>query len=353
MNIKTLSICLGMIACMMSAAMADVAITSTTAPTINKKPISVSVGQTFNIRLAAGEDCGKIRPDAQAGLDSISLLVNGVDSGLHPMDCDPATNELAFVLNKNEATDTPAVQAAWHILFGHPLMTANSQFKREVRYTVRQPAQTSALQNLGSGTLQLTLVKPGVALMGCVLALSLWIGLLFLGHSSGMLRDAGTGKALESRTFSLARVQMAWWFGIIMGAYIFLWVLTENFPPLSSQALLLMGISGATGLVSAGMDANRQSQHLFVKGEFLEDLLSDADGVTLHRFQMLATTVILGALFVVHVATTLSMPEFDASLLALMGITSGTYLGFKFPEKHMASTATSVEAHKSGYTPEP
>ena len=27
------------------------------------------------------------------------------------------------------------------------------------------------------------------------------------------------------------------------------------------------------------------------------------------------------------------MPEFDASFLTLMGISSGTYIGFKFPEK--------------------
>jgi hypothetical protein len=27
------------------------------------------------------------------------------------------------------------------------------------------------------------------------------------------------------------------------------------------------------------------------------------------------------------------MPEFDTTLLGLMGISSGTYIGFKFPEK--------------------
>ena len=30
------------------------------------------------------------------------------------------------------------------------------------------------------------------------------------------------------------------------------------------------------------------------------------------------------------------MPEFDASLLGLMGISSGTYVGFKFPESARA-----------------
>jgi hypothetical protein len=38
-------------------------------------------------------------------------------------------------------------------------------------------------------------------------------------------------------------------------------------------------------------------------------------------------------IFVVRIHTHLAMPDFDAQLLALMGISSGAYLGFKFPEK--------------------
>ena len=66
---------------------------------------------------------------------------------------------------------------------------------------------------------------------------------------------------------------------------------------------------------------------------FLLDLLSDANGVTLHRFQMLVWTVVLGIVFVFGVYRSLSTPQFDTTLLALMGIASGTYLGFKIPEK--------------------
>ena len=66
---------------------------------------------------------------------------------------------------------------------------------------------------------------------------------------------------------------------------------------------------------------------------FFRDLLTDADGVNFHRFQMLVWTVVLGVLFVIGVYKGLSMPEFSATLLALMGISAGTYLGFKIPEK--------------------
>ena len=36
-------------------------------------------------------------------------------------------------------------------------------------------------------------------------------------------------------------------------------------------------------------------------------------------------------IFVVHVIKYLEMPTFDTTLLALTGISAGTYLGFKFP----------------------
>jgi len=65
---------------------------------------------------------------------------------------------------------------------------------------------------------------------------------------------------------------------------------------------------------------------------FLLDLLSDVNGVNFHRFQMLVWTVALGFLFCHGVYKNLGMPEFSATLLALMGISSGTYLGLKIPE---------------------
>ena len=68
-------------------------------------------------------------------------------------------------------------------------------------------------------------------------------------------------------------------------------------------------------------------------GNFLKDILSDATGVTLHRFQMLVWTLVLGIVFAVQVYRNLAMQDFSPELLALQGISGGTYLGFKVPEK--------------------
>ena len=49
--------------------------------------------------------------------------------------------------------------------------------------------------------------------------------------------------------------------------------------------------------------------------------------------EIVVWTVVLGFVFVTEIYQSLAMPEFSATLLSLMGITSGTYLGFKFPEQ--------------------
>jgi hypothetical protein len=66
---------------------------------------------------------------------------------------------------------------------------------------------------------------------------------------------------------------------------------------------------------------------------FLSDILTDVDGVSLHRFQVLTWTVILGVAFLIVVYTSGAMPKFNALILALLGISAGTYLGFKVPEQ--------------------
>jgi hypothetical protein len=66
---------------------------------------------------------------------------------------------------------------------------------------------------------------------------------------------------------------------------------------------------------------------------FWRDILSDGSGISLHRFQIAVWTAVLGLIFVATVYVQLSMPDLNDQLLLLMGISSGTYLGFKFPEK--------------------
>jgi PEP-utilizing family enzyme len=66
---------------------------------------------------------------------------------------------------------------------------------------------------------------------------------------------------------------------------------------------------------------------------FLRDILSDGSGYSFHRFQIFAWTIVLGIIFISSVYNNLTMPEFSTTLLGLMGLSAGTYIGFKFPEQ--------------------
>jgi hypothetical protein len=206
-----------------------------------------------------------------------------------------------------------------------------------------------------------------------------------LGCYSDLLRDSGDQPASGNRKpFSLARCQMALWFVCIALAYLFIFVVTSAIDTITASVLALMGISAGTGLAAVAVDNSKRAQakteldklkteRARLQGQsdlakaggpafaaesaqrlndlgglienqqkliepsdskwFLQDILSDADGISFHRLQIAVWTVVLGIIFwdlVIHI---LSMPNFSAELLALMGISGGTYIGFKFPEK--------------------
>jgi hypothetical protein len=66
---------------------------------------------------------------------------------------------------------------------------------------------------------------------------------------------------------------------------------------------------------------------------FFKDILSDGEGYSFHRFQIVMWSIALGGVFVSKVYNNLTMPEFSATLLGLMGMSSGTYIALKVPEK--------------------
>lgn len=78
------------------------------------------------------------------------------------------------------------------------------------------------------------------------------------------------------------------------------------------------------------LELNAQAEPLPSQG-FLNDILKDDEGVSFYRFQMLAWTAVLIVIFVSSVVETLTMLDFDSTLLALMGVSGGTFLGFKLP----------------------
>lgn len=84
------------------------------------------------------------------------------------------------------------------------------------------------------------------------------------------------------------------------------------------------------GLQKQLNDFKGMSEHRWPR--VMEDWLSEngSDGTwSFHRFQMLGWTLVVGVIFLFEVASERNMPDFSTQLLALMGISAGTYFGFK------------------------
>jgi hypothetical protein len=215
-------------------------------------------------------------------------------------------------------------------------------------------------------------------------------------RDSGDLPAPPPGTPARMKAYSLARTQMAVWTFLVAGALAFLFLVTWNENTISSGVLVLIGISFGTTLMAATADKSLPTPAEVTLAEkdaadkaaaareaadkaaaetdavkkpmvdkeaadkafaakyaadkaaslkagisqipqptkgFLTDLLTEGTSPSFHRYQMVLFTVILAVIFVAKTASALVMPEFDTTLLGLMGISSGTYLGFKLQGK--------------------
>jgi hypothetical protein len=243
----------------------------------------------------------------------------------------------------------------------------------------------------GSAVVTLVVLRQGWAIAFAAVLVAALIAMLYSAIKGDLLRDtdqripdnAPNGTRLP---YSLARSQMAFWFFIVITSFIGMFLIV-NSVELPLSALALLGISTATTVGAAVVDTNKASQRTdkanhvrdarsaltaanaqllaspndplrqaalakaqgdllqrqqeldssfvpFQPSEgFLHDVLSDSEGLNIHRFQAAIWTLVLGVIFLWTVYTTLAMPDFSATLLGLMGISSGAYLLLKIPEK--------------------
>lgn len=191
----------------------------------------------------------------------------------------------------------------------------------------------------------------------------------------------------DLQPYSLARSQMAFWFVLVATAFLLIWVITWDYRSVvTEEAVWLMGIGSLTALgarlvealkqgrkaeaavrdtlnterASIAADASRAGvapepeRELRValartdaqlaalnpapppetppRRRFWKDILYENGVVALHRVQIAFWTLALGAVFVVEVWNTLELPKFDATLLALLGVSGGAYVFMKAQE---------------------
>ena len=341
------------------------------------------------------------------------LFVNGrVFNDVHPTAV--GADNVVFKLGR-----TTGAMDAWNGLLGRPDLNPVKPVVVSVGYPDQEPLKTydkdKSEASLNKNNLNLIVYRQRwalVALGGFIVTLALF----FVYGTKSLLRDSRPPNPENGglRPYSLAKVQAAWWFFIVIGCFLLIYLITGEYT-MTEQALILIGIGTGTALGASMIDKSKRNsaddelhtlrpQEARLTSEialldqqitdtqttiganaatteaekaalqtdrdslaarriersekseklealklkiaearaglekptstgFWDDLVTDADGPSFHRFQMIVWTVILGVLFLSGVYKNLAMPEFNGTMLALLGISAGTYLGFKVPEK--------------------
>ncbi|MBN3753689.1 hypothetical protein G3N95_12125 [Paraburkholderia sp. Tr-20389] len=289
------------------------------------------------------------------------LLVDGAYTGIAAQGCrnykdhvaagtpDQEIGHIQFLLRKDSDPPAPETAVAWRTLIGSPWAGPGTARVRQIDVGVSDESDKDiAVSGASAQFVWSPLWKLWAGVFAFVVVVALFV---YLGAKTSLLRDVGSSTSVDfnKRTFSLARTQMAWWTVIIVGSYIFEWIASGTMPPLSAQALALMGIYSVLTVGSRGVDLARETSFPSEKmPRFFRDLVSDESGVAIHRVQMLVFTVVVGVMFIYQVVATASMPALEPYTLIMIGISGATYIGLKSTEPQPKSDNETDAAAGSG-----
>ena len=315
--------------------------------------------------------------DNKGGLKSLSLVLRGVAMqdlpsswGTCPGELQPA---LCIRFDLVRDPDNDEQRAAWNVLLGK---LKGGKTDLEPRLVV---ANTLPLWIDGAPKFRVASKTKIYSTVSLCIGIFL-IAWFLVQRSPTILRNAGTS------CYSLGKSQMAFWGLLVVVSFIGVYFVTGTMEYIPPQVLILIGISAGTGLGAAAIGtgdnpaalaslakaaetglerlkavatsdqpatsqaeaAQAQADIIQAKANldlkqaalkkvicsqgFLLDICDDGKGMSFHRLQVVIWTFVLGAVFLLKVAHVLSMPEFPETLLALMGISNGTYIGYKLKE---------------------
>lgn len=199
--------------------------------------------------------------------------------------------------------------------------------------TATEPAatlRTTPVRNGGvSAPLGLRVFRPAILWLAAFGLALMLIGLAATARATALLRDGGS----RYSSYSLSRVQMAWWFGLTLAGFVYIWLVTGQYlDVMGSATFVLLGIAGATaGAARVVAGPTRVGESATMTHGFLADI-AGGDRIELHRLQMIAWTIVLGAIYAYNIVANFTLTQFDANLLALAGVVNGVYVGLKTQE---------------------
>lgn len=260
-------------------------------------------------------------------------------AGVTPLAVNLGQGRLQFHLRINEAN-----RDTWtHLL--SPLT-----FQRAVMFSVGlpqvDPFETSF--TLDNRRALLTVISWRWLLSAVLIVTALSLAFCGLAmHTTLLMERYKTLEGALSHRFSIAKVQLAMWFFVIFGAFLVIWLVTGNVDTLNSSILSTLSIGAGTALGDTFVKASGPTTATAANPDtvvdaflaprwtarrFMRELLSDDEGCSIARFQMLAWTVALVIVFLADVFDDLQMPVFGPELLYLLGLSTGTYVAHRVPE---------------------
>jgi len=282
-------------------------------------PLDFQMGDAIIVRLSPG-GYAALQAVAVDTKKKLGLFLNGhFLSDVAPIVI--GHDEISFTPTRNDAS-----KGFWDALWGGRLLSlqglAVSIGLEDASILI--PATTNLSMHPLQGPRAAWIVMAGLLL------LALTIGLAVM---TSIVRDGPRNPGGKLPTYSLGRSQMAFWFINVVLAVLLIWAVTGSVPSISTSVLGLMGIGAGTALGAAIVDATGANPTPPSDSRnFLIDVLTDGKAIALHRFQMFVWTLVMFFIFWGAVWNRLALPDFDSTLLGLMGISAGAYLGFKFPE---------------------
>src|SRR6516164_642673 len=298
----------------------------------------------------ANEVTQKLKNNPETATKDLQLYLNGiampgivptilrVDSEL-PAGFPKPVYELQYCLTRD--SDNEANRKGWE-----DFLTSLRFGQQKVQVGVGYVGQIPYLSPRDDLSFQVR--SPLLITLVIVLGLIVLVGLFAWFRFTPLLREAG-----PATVFSRGKSRMAFWGTVVALSFLGVCIISHRLERIPSQTLVLLGISGATGLSSvlisqskraaaaeekekleekakqvaltasnaqkaeATKKINAQEQNANPpkgKDKWLVDILSDANGLSFYRFQVFIWTITLGGFFIWHVANKLSMPEFDTTL---------------------------------------
>jgi hypothetical protein len=260
----------------------------------------------------------------------VILYINKIPfRDLKPVFIDTCDNFVIFKFKKDTTEEK-----SWAFFYKRPRKDVISNAQITIGWNTDCGIESDAYVNL-------VIIIKGYKTWGLIsiAAFLVWFG--WLAWKKAILRDSSNIEDVRKRPFSLARTQFSFWTILIACSYVFLWISTGETPVLSNASLILLGISGGTSILAKLIENNQQTVNLNedkVSKGFFVDIMSDEKGISVHRFQMLVFTIVSGVIFIHDVKAIFEMPELNDTLLLLMGISNGTYAGFKVTENNKNAT---------------